>query len=150
MSCMTMGGKKLRELQIKLSEGIKWIYIYPTTSQTISGSSPMRHWRCLIYKNPQLSHGHPWCPGCLTNTISSMVLHYSRATQVAQWERICLQCRIHRRRRFDSLVRKIPWRRAWQPTPLFLPGESLGQRILAGCSPWGYSLWDPKELDTTE
>ena len=30
---------------------------------------------------------------------------------------------------------KIPWRRAWQPTPAFLPGESYGQRSLAGCSP---------------
>ena len=34
-------------------------------------------------------------------------------------------------------VRKIPWRRAWQPTPVFLLGESHGQRSLAGCSPWG-------------
>ena len=36
-----------------------------------------------------------------------------------------------------SLVGKIPWRRAWQPTPVFLLGESHGQRSLAGCSPWG-------------
>ena len=34
-------------------------------------------------------------------------------------------------------VGKIPWRRAWQPTPAFLPGESHTQRSLAGCSPWG-------------
>ena len=39
----------------------------------------------------------------------------------------------------------IPWRRAWQPTPVFLPGESHGQRSLAGYSPWGC-----KELDMTE
>ena len=38
---------------------------------------------------------------------------------------------------FDSWVRKIPWRRKWQTTPVFLPGESHGQRSLAGCSPWG-------------
>ena len=44
-----------------------------------------------------------------------------------------------------SLVRKIPWRRAWQPTPVFLSGDSLGQRSLAGYSPWGC-----KESDTTE
>ena len=37
----------------------------------------------------------------------------------------------------QSLVREIPWRRAWQPTPVFLPGESHGQRGLAGYSPWG-------------
>ena len=40
------------------------------------------------------------------------------------------QCRRHKRRWFDPWVRKIPWRRAWQPTPVFLPGESLGQRSL--------------------
>ena len=38
---------------------------------------------------------------------------------------------------FDSWFGKIPWRRAWQPTPVFLPRESHGQRSLAGCSPWG-------------
>ena len=37
----------------------------------------------------------------------------------------------------QSLIRKILWRRAWQPTPVFLPGESLEQRSLVGCSPWG-------------
>ena len=37
------------------------------------------------------------------------------------------------------------WRRKWQPTPVFLPGESHGQRSLVGCSPWGRT-----ESDTTE
>ena len=36
-----------------------------------------------------------------------------------------------------SLVRKIPWRSKWQPTPVFLPGKSHGQRSMAGYSPWG-------------
>ena len=36
-------------------------------------------------------------------------------------------------------VGKIPWSRKWQPTPVFLPGRSHGQRSLAGCSPWGHS-----------
>ena len=44
-----------------------------------------------------------------------------------------------------SLGRKIPWRRAWQPTPIFLPGESHGQRSLAGYSPQVC-----KEADTVE
>ena len=35
-----------------------------------------------------------------------------------------------------TLCSKIPWRRKWQPTPAFLPGESHGQRSLAGYSPW--------------
>ena len=38
---------------------------------------------------------------------------------------------------FNPWVGKIPWRRKWQPTVVFLPGESLGQRSLEGCSPWG-------------
>ena len=38
------------------------------------------------------------------------------------WWRICLQCR---RPRFNPWVKKIPWRRKWQPTPVFLPGESI-------------------------
>ena len=49
-------------------------------------------------------------------------------------KRICQYCRRHR---FDPWVGKIPWRRAWQPTPVFLPGESHGQRSLAGYSPQG-------------
>ena len=50
----------------------------------------------------------------------------------------CLQCR---RPRFDSWVRKIPWRRKWQPTPVSLPRESHGQRSLAGYSPGGCKSW---------
>ena len=47
------------------------------------------------------------------------------------------QCRRRRRWGFDPWVGKIPCRRKWQPTPVFLPRESHGQRSLAGCSPWG-------------
>ena len=46
---------------------------------------------------------------------------------------------------FDSRVWKIPRRREWQLTPVFLPREFQGQRSLAGYSPWGH-----KESDTTE
>ena len=46
---------------------------------------------------------------------------------------------------YDYAFRKIPWRRKWQPTPVFLPGKFHGQRTLAGSSPRGC-----KELDTTE
>ena len=50
-----------------------------------------------------------------------------------------------RRCRFDLWVGKIPWGKAWQPTPVFLPGESHGKRSLAGYSPWGC-----KESNMTE
>ena len=55
------------------------------------------------------------------------------------------QCRSYRRHRFDPWVRKIPWSRKWQTTPVFLPGKSHGQRSLASYSPWGHN-----ELDKTE
>ena len=42
-----------------------------------------------------------------------------------------------RRRRFDAWVAKIPWRRKWQPTPVFLSRESHGQRSLGDYGPWG-------------
>ena len=54
------------------------------------------------------------------------------------------QCRRCRRPGFETWVEKIPWRRKWQPTPVFLPGESHVQRSLVGYSPWGH-----KESDTT-
>ena len=53
-------------------------------------------------------------------------------------------CR-HKRPGFDPWVGKMPWRRAWQPAPVFLLGESHGQKSLAGYSPWGH-----KESDMTE
>ena len=56
--------------------------------------------------------------------------------------KIYLQCR---RLEFHPWVGKIPWRREWQPTPVFLPGQSHAKRSLAGYSPWGH-----EELDTTE
>ena len=55
---------------------------------------------------------------------------------------IYLQCR---RPEFDPWIRKIPWRRKWQSTPVFLHGKSYGQRTLAGYSPWGH-----KESKMTE
>ena len=51
-------------------------------------------------------------------------------------EPVC-QCRRCKRHKFDPWVRKILWRREWQPTPIFWPGESHGQRSLVGYSPQG-------------
>ena len=59
-----------------------------------------------------------------------------------QNEGLCLQCG---RPGFDPWVRKIPWKRKWQPTLVFLPGESQGWGSLVGCHLWGHT-----ESDTTE
>ena len=49
------------------------------------------------------------------------------------------QYRRHKGHRFDPWFTKIPWRRMWQHTPVFLPGESHGQRNLVGYSPSKFS-----------
>ena len=93
--------------------------------------------------------GHNW----VTNTLTLYIEHGSRAGIWVIWgfpggdssEDPSCQCRTHKRHWFYPWVRKIPWRRAWQPTPVFLPGESHGQRSLVGYSPWGR-----KELNRTE
>ena len=74
--------------------------------------------------------------GCLD--LHAEANHYFPTRWCSGKESTC-QCRRHR---FDPWVGRIPWRRKWQPTPVFLTGKSLGQRSLAG-----YSLWGRKELD---
>ena len=70
------------------------------------------------------------------------IYYLKGASLVAQMVKNLLQCR---RPQFDPWVGKIPWRREWLPTPVFLPGEFHGDRSLVG-----YSSWSHKELDTTE
>ena len=55
------------------------------------------------------------------------------------------QFRRPKRLKFNLWVRRIPSRRTWQSTPVFLPRESHGQRSLTGCGPWGR-----EEQDTTQ
>ena len=60
-------------------------------------------------------------------------------------ETIC-QYRRHKRCGFNPWVGKIPWQRAWQTTPVFLPGESYGQRSVTGYSPEGHKMSDMTEM----
>ena len=89
------------------------------------GAQKNKVWHCLhcfpIY--------FPWGDGAR---------NWSRMRSRASWwltgkESTC-QCRSHE---FNPWFGKIPWRRRWQPTPVFLPGKSHGPRSLAGYSPWG-------------
>ena len=68
-----------------------------------------------------------------------------RASLVDQWVKNLPAMQEIQEMQVLSLGWKIPWRRAWQPSPIFLPGESHGQRSLAGYGPWGH-----KESETTE
>ena len=74
--------------------------------------------------------------------IRRVIINILRASLVVRCWGICLQCK---RARFNPWVEKMPWRRKWLPTSVFLPGEFHGHRSLASYSTWGH-----KELHTTE
>ena len=100
------------------------------------------HRNCIwgaISANPQLSrHKKSFSATILGRLVMSFfyfkVLVSNRKLPWFRRSRIRLQCR---KPGFDPWVRKIPWRRKWQPTPVFLPGEFHGQRSLVGYSSWG-------------
>ena len=80
--------------------------------------------------------------------IPPIIIQYYMPMELPWWlsgKGSACQCRRHKGWGFNSWVRKIPWSRKWQPTPVFLPGEFHRQRSLAGYSPWGH-----RESDTTE
>ena len=76
----------------------------------------------------------PWCWLSASQEPKSLKFKQIWEGDTSGKEPAC-QCRGRKRLQFEPWVRKIPWRRAWQPTPVFLPGESHGQRSLAGYSP---------------
>ena len=85
----------------------------------------------------------------VTQLISDRILYVSVCcigdfSSGASGKESACQCRMCGEVGFDLWVWKIPWRRKWQPTPVFLPGKSQGQRSLEGYSPWGH-----KGSDTT-
>ena len=85
-----------------------------------------------------------WDNACFTKYMNVCDVEYAiwGFLEGSDGKKSAYQCR---RLGFDLWARKIPWRRNWLPTPVFLPGEFHGQRSLAGYSPWGC-----KELDMTE
>ena len=114
-----------------------------------------RKWQPTSVFLPGESQGRRSLVGCRLwgCTESDMTEATSQQQQQQQHEVYCfpggsagkeirLQCR---RSRFDPWLGKIPWRREWLSTPVFLPGEFYGQRSLAGYRPWGH-----EESDMTE
>ena len=102
---------------------------------------------------PKLCSGHfgEWgkCSGCGWRTGWGQLLIQSGMRSgeapVAQQKRARLQCRRYSGLSFHLWAGKIPWRKAWRSTPVFLPGKFHGQRSQAGCSPWGRKEWDMTE-----
>ena len=91
-------------------------------------------WRTLEIFESFVRYLFPRIPGSHGSSQVALVVK----SQPARWKR-------WKRWGLDPWARKIPWRRAWQPIPVFLPGESHGQRSLAG-----YCSHCCKDLDTTE
>ena len=101
------------------NERVSWLPAASGLSWLTDGSLPVSS-RCL----PSL------CPNCLFFFFLNFIRtsEILGASLVAQLVRIHLQCR---RPGFDPWVGKILWKREWRPTPVFLPGESHGQKSLA-------------------
>ena len=106
-------------------------------------------WACrMLVQRPEIEPMPPAVEAWSLNhwTTREVPLHFFLrdlcSSQTAQRWKIRLE---YRRTGFDPWVQKISWRREWQPTPAFLPGEFHGQRSLEG-----YSLWGHKESSSTE
>ena len=110
--------------------GNLWIFLYlfpPLQNRMAITLGWRRKWQPTPVLLPGKSHGRkslvgysPW--GCRESDTAER-LHFTHFTHFILYH----------------------WRRKWQPTPVFLPGESHGQGSLAGCGPWGH-----RESDTTE
>ena len=97
----------------------------------------------LLQKTPTRLRSCPCCSLWTTFSFSVHKLrHQIELPWWLRWYRTCLLCR---RPGFSPWVGKIAWRREWQPTPVFLPGESHGQMSLVGYNPCGC-----KESNRTE
>ena len=110
---------------------------------SVPGFSRQEHWSGLPFPSPMHeSEKWKWSRSVVSDPQWSHGLQPSRLLHPK--EPTC-QCKRHRRYGFSACAGNIPWRRAWQPTPVFLPGESHGQRSMAGYSPWGH-----RESDRTD
>ena len=92
--------------------------------------------RCVLRVACLTQKGSSWCYYNVMIPLTSSVMTTGLPWWFSGKESPC-QRRSLRRLRLDLWVRKVPWRRKWQPTLILLPGESHGQRSLWGCSPWG-------------
>ena len=109
------------------------------------------HWRRKWQPTPVFLPGESqgwWslvgcCLWVLTELDMTEVTYQQQATLVAQMVKNLPV--MPERPGFNPWAEKIPWRRVWQPTTVFLPGEFRGQRSVEGYSPWGR-----KELDTID
>ena len=142
--CSHLKGSSIRDLLYHI---LLFISKSPTVSQValVANAGDIRWVRSLSREDALGMAVHsiilawriPMDRGACRWAIVHGIAESDRAVPTTHWwlsgkESAC-QCRRHR---FDPWVRKIPWRRKRQSTPVFLPGKSCGQRSLMGYSPW--------------
>ena len=133
-----------------------------TQINLLAESIPGKGWTCVEFGSsswniplPFLPQRCPWKEISCLYCLSSFFHLYMFLLFICYWsiglprrlsgkDSTC-QCRRCRRRGFDPWVGKIAWKREWQPTPVFLSGESHGQRSLVD-----YRPWVRKEQDTAQ
>ena len=111
------------------------IDITPSPNSWADSAAMLQQARPRTLEAPQpVSDSHPFCPRVGASCrVGDPCL--CQASCGANGKGPACQCRRLKRRRLDPWIGKIPWRRTQQPTPIFLPGESHGQRSLAVYSP---------------
>ena len=103
-------------------------------------------WHCFLKTeatSEDLEHATYACSTTANNLLANVL--FRKSDGLPQQLIIHLQCRRYRRCGFNLWVRKMLWRRKWQATTVFFPGESHWQRSLVGYGPWGH-----KQSDKTE
>ena len=124
-----------------------------TTPRLISSNSLFPYPASLLVFGSIFLFSSPRFWSCLCVAVAFFVSAENKGTAISKkgfpggtvGKESASQCGRCKRHEFDPWVEKIPWRREWQPTPVFLPGRPHGQRSLVGSSPWGH-----KESDTSE
>ena len=116
-----------------------------------SGFPRQEYWRGLPFSSPGdlpkpriVSETSALTGRCFT--IEPWIWRLARLPWWLSGKESACQCRRHQ---FDPWVRKIPWRRKWQPPSVFLPGKSHGRRSLVGFSPWPPKSWTGLTDSTT-
>ena len=106
---------------LSLIKSVMRRFSQPLTWQQLRGDS-WRLWGCWHHR------GSPGGEGRIVS--SNTCIGFPRWLIGKESACQCRSCRL------DPCIKKIPWRRKWQPTPTFSPGKSHGQRSLVGCSLW--------------
>ena len=128
------------------------MWVWSLGQEDSLGKGMATHFSILAWGIPRTERGRLQCTGLYMCVCTYRCIHTHTHTRIGglpRWhsgkESTC-QCRKRRRRGFYPWVGKIPWRRKWQSTPVFLPEKSYGQRSLVGYSPWSCRVGHHRRL----